>query len=276
MAQHGPFILIGSGETHRHGRQVQEEVLKELPVPAIVAILATPAGFQPNAAFVAGKLREFVEHSLQNYRPRVTVIDALRKGGPGDPDDPEVYGPLAEATYILAGPGSPTYLARHLADTRTLALVRERWAAGAGLTFASAAAVAMGRHALPVYEIYKAGDDLSWRPGLDLLGEFGLDLAIIPHWNNREGGANLDTGRCYMGQERFERLIELLPPTATVLGIDEHTSCVVDIAADRLRVRGQGEVTIIQGGETRTLASGTDAPLAALRGAATVRLPGAG
>ena len=154
----------------------------------------------------------------------MTLIDARRKGGPGDPDDPEVYGPLAEATYILAGPGSPTYLARHLAGTRTLALVRERWAAGAGLTFASAAAVAMGRHALPVYEIYKAGDDLSWQPGLDLLGEFGLDLAIIPHWNNREGGANLDTGRCYMGQERFERLCSLLPASATVLGIDEHTS----------------------------------------------------
>ena len=67
MAQHGPLILIGSGETHRHGRQVQEEVLRDLPVPARVAILATPAGFQPNADFVAGKLREFVEHSLQNF-----------------------------------------------------------------------------------------------------------------------------------------------------------------------------------------------------------------
>lgn len=264
MAPYGPLILLGSGETHRHGRQVQEEVLKTLPVPARVAILKTPAGFQPNADFVAEKLREFVEHSLQNYRPRVTIVEACRKGGPGDPDDPAVYGALADATYILAGPGSPTYMARHLGDTRTLAMIRERWAAGAGLTFASAATVAMSRHLLPVYEIYKAGDDLGWRTGLDLLGPFGADLAILPHWNNHEGGANLDTGRCFMGEERFQRLRAMLPPSATVLGIDEHTSCIVDVTAGLLRVRGQGQITIIRDGHEQCFTTGDDLPLAVL------------
>lgn len=261
----GPLVLFGSGETARSGRQVQEEVLRELPVPARVAILMTPAGFQPNVRFVAEKLQQFVERSLQNYRPQVTLVEALGKGGPADPDDPRVYGTLAGATYVLAGPGSPTYMARHLTDTGTMGMVRERWEAGAGLAFSSAAAIALGTHVLPVYEIYKAGEDLAWRHGIDLLHDFGLDLAIVPHWNNGEGGANLDTSRCFMGVERFGRLRGFLPDTATILGLDEHTSVIIDVNRETVRVRGQGQLTIIQEGVERLFDTGAELPLDALR-----------
>jgi hypothetical protein len=67
------------------------------------------------------------------------------------------------------------------------------------LAFASAASIAVGRYALPVYEIYKVGADLHWVDGLDLFRVFGWELAIVPHWNNREGGDDLDTSRCFMG-----------------------------------------------------------------------------
>lgn len=267
MAAVGPLVLFGSGETARQGRQVHEEVLRTLPVPARVAILETPAGFQPNAHYVAERLQQFVEHSLQNYRPRVTLIEARRKGGPGDPDDPAIYAPLADATYVFAGPGSPTYTVRHLAGTRTYAALRERWAAGAGVAFASAAAIALGALTLPVYEIYKAGADLSWEPGLDLLGEYGLSLAILPHWNNAEGGAHLDTSHCFMGAERFARLRDLLPAGITALGIDEHTSCIVDVNAGSLRVRGQGGIAVMRGTETQRHEAGAELPLDALRAA---------
>ncbi len=261
---HGPLILFGSGETARHGRQVQEEVLRSWPTPVKVAILVTPSGFQPNADFVVEKLRAFVEKSLQNYKPQITLIQASRKGSPGDPDDPEVYGPLRDADYILAGPGSPTYTVRQLAGTATWALIRERWSAGAALAFSSAAALALGAHVLPVYEIYKAGEDLHWQPGLDLLAHVGLDLAIMPHWNNTEGGANLDTSHCFMGTERFERLQRLLPPDATVLGIDEHTSCIIDVNSNTLAVRGQGQLTIIRNGVAQTHDHGAELDLALL------------
>jgi cyanophycinase-like exopeptidase len=261
---HGPVILFGSGETARHGRQVQEEVLKAFPIPVNVAILITPAGFQPNATFVVEKLRAFVERGLQNHRPRISIVEANRRGGPGDPDDPAVVAPLLDADYILAGPGSPTYTARQLAGTRGWAVIRERWGAGAAIAFSSAAAIALGAHVLPVYEIYKAGDDLHWRPGLDLFGHVGLELAIVPHWNNSEGGANLDTSRCFMGAERFERLRALLPPAATVLGIDEHTSCIVDVTRNTLAVRGQGGIAIIRGDDRRPIGNGADIPLALL------------
>ena len=45
---------------------------------------------------------------------------------------------------------------------------------------------------LPVYEIFKAGSDLYWADGLNVLGAFGLELAIVPHWNNTDGGADVD------------------------------------------------------------------------------------
>lgn len=262
----GPVILFGSGETARQGRQVQEEVLRGLPVPARVAIVETPAGFQPNVDHVTGKLRQFVEVSLQNYKPQVTIIPARGTGDPdGDPDDPEVAARLHDATYIVAGPGSPTYTARTLVGTATFRAIQERWAAGAGLAFASAAAIAFGAHVLPVYEIYKAGEDPTWRPGLDLFAPLGLELTIVPHWNNREGGEHLDTSRCYMGVRRFARLREMLPLSTTVLGIDEHTSCVIDPDAGTVSVRGQGEVTIMNEGGCRTVPAGDGFPLAEIR-----------
>ena len=57
---------------------------------------------------------------------------------------------------------------------------------------ASAMALAVSTHTLPVYEIFKVGSELHWMPGLDLFKGIGLDLTIVPHWNNNEGGAKLD------------------------------------------------------------------------------------
>ena len=81
---------------------------------------------------------------------------------------------------------------------------------------------------LPVYEIYKVGEELHWIEGLDLFNFYGLKLVFIPHWNNNEGGAELDTSRCFMGQERFMRLIEMLPDEVTIVGLDEKTALIID------------------------------------------------
>jgi hypothetical protein len=71
-------------------------------------------------------------------------------------------------------------------------------------------------------------------------------LVLIPHWNNTEGGAELDTSRCYMGQARFERLMAMLPPRQTVVGIDEHTALVLDPLSGECIVLGNGTVTVIK------------------------------
>jgi hypothetical protein len=163
---------------------------------------------------------------------------------------------LRRANYIFAGPGSPTYAVRNWQKTPIMEAMARRLATGAHLVFASAAAIAMGRHALPVYEIYKVGEEPHWVEGLNLLGPYGLELAIVTHWNNTEGGTH-DTRYCYMGEPRLRLLEESLPESATILGIDEHTACIVDLSKGESVVMGVGQVTIRRKGCEVTHAAGT-------------------
>ena len=76
---------------------------------------------------------------------------------------------------------------------------------------ASAAALTLGVATIPVYEIYKVGEDPHWLEGLDLLGPAtGLRAAVVPHYDNAEGG-NHDTRFCYMGERRLQALEAALP-----------------------------------------------------------------
>jgi hypothetical protein len=193
---------------------------------------------------------------LRALRPQVAVLPARRRGAPESPDDPAITAPLCLADLIFLGAGSPTYAAAQLRDSRAWRRLVARHRRGAAVVTASAATIALSAHTLPVYEIYKAGAELHWQPGLDLLGPYGLDLAILPHWNNSEGGAELDTSRCFMGQARYERLRAMLPPDAAVLGIDEHTALLLDLQAGGAEVLGRGAVTVARGPDERRFARG--------------------
>ena len=120
----------------------------------------------------------------------------------------------------------------------------------------SAAAVTLGSHAVPVYEIYKVGADPAWADGLDLLGELtGVAAAVMPHYDNKEGATH-DTRYCYLGEQRLALLEEALPDEVGVLGVDEHTAMVIDVeAADDdgggnglVSVRRRGTTTHVRGG----------------------------
>lgn len=247
IAGHAPgrIALLGSGETSLAGGRVFESLARVLPTPLRVAVLETPAGFELNADRVAGRVADFLAVRLQNYRPQVAVIPARRRGAPFSPDDPALTEPLLRADLIFMGPGSPTYAVRQLRDSLAWQRMIARQRIGATLALASAAVVAVSAYALPVYEIYKAGHDLGWQPGLDLFGPYGLKLVFVPHWNNAEGGAELDTSRCFMGAARFEVLQAMLPPDATVVGIDEHTALAIDLADGTAQVMGAGDVTVL-------------------------------
>jgi hypothetical protein len=171
---------------------------------------------------------------------------------------------LKRANYIFAGPGSPTYAVRNWRDTPVFDLVARRIDEGAHLVLASAAAIAVGRYALPVYEIYKVGEEPHWVDGLDLLAPYGLDLAILSHWNNAEG-ATFDTRYCFMGQPRFDVLEDLLPDSTAVLGIDEYTACILDLGRNEGRVMGAGQVTIRRNRQEEKFEAGTSFSLDRLR-----------
>ncbi len=267
--QPGVIALLGSGETAALGREVFVHVFRRLKRPIRVAILDTPAGFQPNADLVAGKVADFISHRLQDFAPHVTVVRARYKGGPYDTGSPALAEAIAEANCIFAGPGSPAFMIRQLQESLLLGALRQRHAQGASLVFSSAAALAVSAHALPIYEIFKAGADLHWLSGLDMLGPFGYHLTIVPHWNNKEGGAELDTSHCFMGRERFERLQSLLPAQETILGIDEHTACILDLSAGQGMVVGRGSLTLLREDMPPVIyRAGNQFPLAVLRGEA--------
>ena len=183
----GLLALLGSGETAPAGGRVFEVLAQSLPQPLRIAILETPAGFELNSARVAGRVADYLRVRLGNFSPQISVLPARRRGTAFSPDDAEITRPLVHADMIFAGPGSPTYAARQLAGSLAWRRLCARHALGAALVFASAAAITAGRFALPVYEIYKAGHDIHWAAGLDLLGPFGLSIAFVPHWNNNDG-----------------------------------------------------------------------------------------
>ncbi len=244
----GPILLFGSGETSPSGRKVFDHALKKLPHAPRIALLETPAGFELNSDAVIRRVGEFLEVNLQNYQPCIQVIPARQRGTPFSPDAAEVVAPLLEADLIFMGPGSPTYAVRQLRDSLAWNLLIARHRLGATLALASAATIAISACALPVYEIYKVGEDIHWKEGLDFFGLYGLNLVFIPHWNNQEGGANLDTSRCFMGQTRFAQLMEMLPNDTTVVGLDENTALMIEPSSGICQVIGAGAVTLLHTG----------------------------
>jgi hypothetical protein len=266
----GQIAFLGSGETSLAGGRIFETLARSLPQPLKIAVLETPAGFELNSDQVAGRVAEFMENRLQNYKPQIDVIPARKRGTDFSPDDPEILGPLLKADMIFMGPGSPTYAVRQLKDSLAWNILRARHRLGATLMFASAATISIGAWALPVYEIFKVGEDVYSVPGLDLFADLGLTLSIIPHWNNAEGGIDLDTSRCFVGLERFNQWCATLPPENTTVGLDEHTGLIMDFQTGECQVLGVSSVSLVRECDPEIYAAGASFPLSGL---GEIRLP---
>ncbi len=262
-SHHGPgtVTLIGSGEMMRAMAKVHRRAVSRIEGPVRAVFLDTPAGFELNADGISQRAREYVEEYVGVPCSVATFKDASRAT---TRETESVLRKLRRANYIFAGPGSPTYAVRNWRNTSVFEQVAERVGKGAHLVLASAAAIAVGRYALPVYEVYKVGEAPHWIDGLDLLGPYGLDLAIVTHWNNKEGDG-FDTRYCFMGQPRFDVLDELLPDSTSVLGIDEHTACILDLGRHEGSVMGAGQVTIRQKGREAKFEAGSSFDLDELR-----------
>jgi hypothetical protein len=254
----GPIALLGSGETSLSGGRIFEMIAQGLPQPLHIAILETPAGFELNSSRVAGRVGEYLQNRLQNFNTRIDVIPARKRGTSFSPDEPSLLAPLLDADLIFMGPGSPTYAVRQLKGSLAWDLIRARHRMGAALVFASAATISIGAWVLPVYEIYKAGEDVRVVPGLDLFGDYGLPISCIPHWNNAEGGEELDTSRCFVGLERFTEWCRKLPPGNTTIGLDEHTGLILDLAAGRCIVSGVSSVSLLKECDPRIFPAGAE------------------
>ena len=236
----GPITLIGSGELGETMTKVHRALLAQIKPPIEAVFLDTPAGFEVNADEISAKA---VEYFKQRFDVALTVASFKSKNRATAHQVADALRVLRRANFIFAGPGSPSYAVNNWRGSVIWDALIAQWLTGAQLIFASAGAIALGSISLPVYEIYKAGHDVDWIDGLDLLGGFGLKLTIVPHWNNAEG-QTYDTRFCFMGEARFKILEAKLPWDIVILGIDEHTALTLDPLTQQGIVSGAGSVTV--------------------------------
>lgn len=260
------LVVMGSGETTPTMVTTHQRVLAAVPADAPRLVLDTPYGFQENADELSART---VTYFARNVGEHVEVA-SLRSAEDLTPVVEEtLVARLREAGWVFAGPGSPTYLARQWRPTALPETLRQRLQTGDGaVVFASAAAVTLGANIVPVYEIYKAGEPPRWEPGLDLLAGVGLDVAVVPHFDNREGGTH-DTRYCYLGARRLAVMETLLPDDTWILGVDEHTAVTLDLAGGDVHVEGRGGVTVRAREGQVVFPAGTTTTVDALVAAAT-------
>ena len=257
------IVLMGSGELTATMVEVHKELLGRFGAAAKAVFLDTPAGFQLNVDQISKKAQDY----FQSHIGQSLAIASFRSHDTLSPFEAEqAYQTLREADFVLIGPGSPTYAVRQWQQSAIGQILSGRIREGGCLVAASAAALTVGRFTLPVYEIYKVGQDLHWADGMDILKDFGFNLVVVPHWNNAEGGTH-DTRFCFMGEPRFRQLVSLLPQDVAILGVDEHTACILDFENQEAVIKGIGQVTLQQAERRIVFETGDRFSLEVLRGA---------
>jgi cyanophycinase-like exopeptidase len=253
------LMILGSGETSPAMVTPHQQLFARLETSARAVVLDSPYGFQENADELTHRTLQYFRDSVGHEVEAVT----FRSAPAVDPvEHATEMTRLRAAEWIFAGPGSPSYALRTWADSAVPDALHARLREGGAVVFASAASLTLGLVTVPVYEIYKVGATPQWLDGLDIFGRAtGLRAAIVPHWNNAEGGTH-DTRFCYLGEHRLRTLEDLLPDSTFVLGIDEHTGLVIDLDTGLAEVVGRGSVTVRTHGAEWSVVAGSATSLA--------------
>ena len=259
----GTIVIIGSGETAPNMVKVHRELLSRLTGTPRAVLLDTPFGFQENVPQLTEKIVDYFSTSLQlSMAPlsftRASEATALQRAS--------FLEGVRASNFVFTGPGSPSYAVTQWKEVDLTGALIDVLEQDGIACFSSAAALTLGAHTAPIYEIYKAGEDIRWLDGLDLLSHVGLHCAVVPHFDNAEGG-NHDTRYCYLGAQRLGRLRDLLDDECAIFGVDEHTAVIINVANDTLEVKGRGQAYWLLGDVTVTLERGATHPLSLLRGA---------
>lgn len=259
------LAIMGSGETAPTMVTTHRRLTSLLPSPVKAVVLDTPYGFQENAPELATKAVEYFKTSVN---VDLVVAGLVRLHDTHIAADPVAIErglrALSDADYIFAGPGSPTYALRQWSGSSVARIMIDKLNNGGIVTFASAAALTLGKATVPVYEVYKVGQDVQVLDGLDILAAIGINAAVIPHYDNTEG-ANHDTRFCYLGEARLRMFESLLDEDTYVLGVDEHTGLVIDLDAASATVVGNSNVTIRLRSDSFVYPTGSVIPLSLLQ-----------
>ena len=259
------LTIMGSGETAPTMVSTHRKLTALLPKPVKAVLLDTPYGFQENAPELAVRAVEYFRNSVNidiNVAGLVRLQDTHIAADPVQVE--RGLRALTDADYIFAGPGSPTYALRQWSGSTVANSIVNKLMNGGIVTFASAAALTLGKITVPVYEVYKVGQDVQRLDGLDILSAIGINAAVIPHYDNAEG-ANHDTRFCYLGETRLRMFENMLDEDTYVLGVDEHTGLIIDLDAENGTVVGNGTVTLRLREQSFVYETGSIIPLSILQ-----------
>lgn len=235
------LVLLGSGENSPAMVTPHQKIIKGMSEKRY--LLDTPSAFQSNSDEVVEKIAKYFEVNVGFPAKKISLHDSEAKKLVG------------EADWVFAGPGSPTYALRIWQDHKVQQEFLQLLNHGA-LVLSSAGSMPIGRYVIPVYEIFKAGEDPKWRDGLNVFGElFGVDAIIVPHFNNTQGG-NYDTSHCFIGRVRFQELMNQLDDAPLVIGIDEHTGMSINLETKKIEIFGKGQVTLSKAEKSWEIAKG--------------------
>ena len=262
------LVLMGSGETSPTMVTPHQQILKEISGEKLV--LDTPYGFQENADELTSRIQTYFEFNVGQKTKSVQLRSKSDKAA----DIASAIAAINSAEWVFTGPGSPTYALTTWRESGAGEALKALLTRGT-LVVSSAAALTVGTHTMPVYEMYKVGSEPYWVEGLNLLGvATGLRAAVIPHFNNAEGGTH-DTRYCYIGERRIRTLETQLPDDVFILGIDEHTGVRFDVDSQLATVFGKGSMIVRMGGKEWRVESGSSATFTEIQEHAGTRLASA-
>ena len=255
----GKIAILGSGETSPNLVSVHRELLDDDAASSNCYMIDSPFGFQENADQLVEKIQDFYKTSL-NIKMNLASFRKIEELN--SKSFFKTIQLLESASFIFAGPGSPSYASKLWSDNQIQSILLDHLSKGKNALFASAAATTLGENTLPVYEIYKVGKDPFWEKGLNILNAYDLSCSVIPHFNNKEGG-NHDTSYSYVGENRIEKLLE--QSYSNILGIDEHSAVIISGKEGLFQVKGIGKLTVINKKGIHQFDNGTTEDLSVLQ-----------
>jgi cyanophycinase len=215
----GTLALLGGGEWRPSCRELDAELLARSGADEVV-VLPTAAAYEHPDRVVARAAAYFAELGAT-----VRALPVLRRA---DADRAVVVDGVEDARFVYIADGSPLHLRSALKESKLFDAILRAYRKGATLAASGAGATVL------------CDPMVDPRGGAYTVGLGVVDgLAVFPYH-----GTAADHLR--------ERSIDLLPATATLVGLDEETALVRD-PGGAWRVAGAGAVTIYDGRRTTTV-----------------------
>lgn len=223
----GTLALLGGGEWHPSCRVFDAELLERSGASEVV-VLPTAAAFEHPDRVIDRATAYFAELGAT-----VRGISVLRRA---DAEDKTVIDGVDDAGFVYIADGSPLHLRSALKDSKLFEKILHAYRRGAVLAASGAGATVL------------CDPMVDPRGGAYTVGLGVVEgVAVFPYH-----GTAADHLR--------ERSIDLLPSTATLVGIDEETALIRDPDAT-WRVAGAGAVTLYDGRATTSVGAGDRAEL---------------